>query len=534
MKKHRLFVSLLIFATLSPYFSHIFGVLRAQSTAEVPTPAEVAAPSNSGNVSNQVERRSDFLNRIKQELKYAQSDYTTIGKHKAETEAKLTEVQGQKMTLQDQLTNLENQIKNTASLMENIVDQIGTKEDEIKALYQNLELTNAEIENQKQMLSEYVDVLYEQHNSMHDVTDEHSPLSMAKLLLSDKPPAEALQELKYFQVLQNTGHEIFDRLEALGKAQQDQQTTIENDRNKLTMLYRDLDEQKQTLDIQRGAKVKLLEETAGQEKIYQQLVEESKMEQLQVLYDVESLHNNLAFIQAKINELGDKFNPDDFKSVLNKESTDVYNYIATTKNENDFAPRWPVSPNRGISAYFHDAGYRRVMGIPHEAIDIPTPQGTPIHAPADGVVYKTKDNGFGYSYIILAHTGGFMTVYGHVSEIRVQEGQKIEQGNVIGLSGATPGTKGAGLMTTGAHLHFEVLKGGVHVDPLDYLPLSYLPLESLPAKYLIRITGDAMKVKRETQDAGPITDDKTLLKTIEKNGKFETSDDGSSAGSTQP
>ena len=164
-------------------------------------------------------------------------------------------------------------------------------------------------------------------------------------------------------------------------------------------------------------------------------------------------------------------------------------------------PRWPVSPSRGISAYFHDEAYRAVMGMVHQAIDIRALQGTPIHAPADGVVYKTRDNGFGYSYIILAHGGGFMTLYGHVAEIRVIEGEKIKQGQVIGLSGATPGSKGAGLMTTGPHLHFEVLKGGKHVDPLDYLPLSYLPLNTLPEKYLIRITGDPLKISRTADDA---------------------------------
>jgi murein DD-endopeptidase MepM/ murein hydrolase activator NlpD len=106
------------------------------------------------------------------------------------------------------------------------------------------------------------------------------------------------------------------------------------------------------------------------------------------------------------------------------------------------------------------------------------------------VVYKTKDNGYGYSYVILAHANGYSTVYGHVSEILVEEGDQIVQGQILGLSGGMPGTKGAGYMTTGPHLHFELLKDGSHIDPLNYLPLNVFAVEDLkllPEKYLRRI-----------------------------------------------
>jgi hypothetical protein len=129
-----------------------------------------------------------------------------------------------------------------------------------------------------------------------------------------------------------------------------------------------------------------------------------------------------------------------------------------------------------------------------------------------------RDNGYGYSYLILAHAGGFMTVYGHVSEFRVAEGEKVFAGQIVALSGATPGTKGAGLMTTGAHLHFEVLKGGKYVDPLDYLPLSYLPLDTLPEKYRSRITGEATKVKRIKGDEIVARNDDELTQMVEISG----------------
>lgn len=151
--------------------------------------------------------------------------------------------------------------------------------------------------------------------------------------------------------------------------------------------------------------------------------------------------------------------------------------------------RWPVDPLKGISAYFHDPTYpfRCTVQNPkncigeHNAVDIPTAQGTPVKAADDGYVAIARKidwvrNEAGqilypaYNYIVLLHTNGLATVYGHLSQVLVNQDTYVKQGDVIARSGATPGTAGAGRWTTGAHLHFEVRVNGIPDDPTKYLP----------------------------------------------------------------
>jgi lipoprotein NlpD len=98
----------------------------------------------------------------------------------------------------------------------------------------------------------------------------------------------------------------------------------------------------------------------------------------------------------------------------------------------------------------------------HDGIDLAAPTGSPVKAAADGtVLYAGEQRGYG-RIVIVQHESQLVTLYAHNNELRVQAGQKVQGGQVI----ATVGESGR---TTGPHLHFEVRKAGVPVNPLDYL-----------------------------------------------------------------
>ncbi len=120
---------------------------------------------------------------------------------------------------------------------------------------------------------------------------------------------------------------------------------------------------------------------------------------------------------------------------------------------------WPVPYTKVISSPFANR-----WGRLHGAIDIAdgSTNGKPIIATDGGTVIEADYNGsYGY-YILIDHGNGFMTRYAHCSKLVVEAGEKVAQGQYIAKVGNTG-------YSLGAHLHFEVIKDGVLVDPLDYV-----------------------------------------------------------------
>jgi len=98
----------------------------------------------------------------------------------------------------------------------------------------------------------------------------------------------------------------------------------------------------------------------------------------------------------------------------------------------------------------------------HSGIDITAPQGSRVLATADGVVEFAGWHGDYGKTVIIRHPSGYLTLYGHLSQIDVKEGQRVKAGDVVGRVGSTG-------RSTGPHLHYEVIRGSKPIDPSKFL-----------------------------------------------------------------
>lgn len=107
----------------------------------------------------------------------------------------------------------------------------------------------------------------------------------------------------------------------------------------------------------------------------------------------------------------------------------------------------------------------------HTGMDFTAKVGTDVYATGDGVVEALENSGWGYGRcIVINHGYGYKTRYAHLSAFKVQAGQKIKRGELIGLIGNSG-------KSTGPHLHYEVEKGGKKVNPVHYYHSDLTPAQ---------------------------------------------------------
>jgi murein DD-endopeptidase MepM/ murein hydrolase activator NlpD len=136
-------------------------------------------------------------------------------------------------------------------------------------------------------------------------------------------------------------------------------------------------------------------------------------------------------------------------------------YDETGKSAKKFLVRKPV--NNAIMRSGFGGRRHPILGYVkmHTGVDWATPYGTPIFASGNGVVEKVGwEGGYG-KYVRLKHNNGYETAYGHMSAYArgLEPGKRVRQGQVIGFVGSTG-------MSTGAHVHYEILVNGRFVDPI--------------------------------------------------------------------
>ena len=104
----------------------------------------------------------------------------------------------------------------------------------------------------------------------------------------------------------------------------------------------------------------------------------------------------------------------------------------------------------------------------HKGVDLAIAPGTPVLAAQSGTVVQAGIDGTYGNFVLIDNGNGYQTGYAHMESLNVAPGQHVSQGQQIALSGGVAGAPTAG-DSTGPHLHFELRKNGVKIDPAPYL-----------------------------------------------------------------
>lgn len=386
------------------------------------------------NVFGQPATIDDEIQELNNQIQLQKKQMELISERQKAYQKAISEKKRDQASLKNQLAILEDREARTQLDIESTSLNIDKTALEVKKIELDMLGVDKDIEREKQHIGSLLRLVYKQDQ-----------ISSLEALLINSSLAEFLSQAKY---LENTNEQIRESLKNLQtkKSDLEQSQLALNEKNKeLLSLKKELEKKKEGLAYEQESKEIILEETKSSEEEYQRLLAQAKKEQLQAQNEVAGLERT---VRLKMSEKD--------KQRLEGGSSDI---------------AWPVS-GRYVTTGFYDSDYpyRKIIGE-HPAIDIRSPQGSTLRAAGDGYVARVKFDGTnGYAYIMIIHSNGLSTVYGHVSAVYVSPNQYVLQGDSIGLTGGAPRSVGAGAFTTGPHLHFEVRKDGIPVNPLNYLP----------------------------------------------------------------
>ncbi|MBI4050061.1 MAG: peptidoglycan DD-metalloendopeptidase family protein [Candidatus Doudnabacteria bacterium] len=361
-----------------------------------------------------------------------------------ELQNNINEKQQELQLLQGQIQDLQNEIakrkKQAASLQNEIALydlQIRQLEVQIQAVNAQIELSNRqileteieikkkeeELEKQKALLAETLRLINEY--------DSISPLEMT---LGNDTFSQFLDQVQYAVSLQDKDRELIETIRELKAALEQKKIELETELAKQTELKTELDQAQNSLAAQRAGKQAILAETRGQEKLYQGLLNQVAIKEEQISREIFELEVSVR--RAR----GDKTLPP-VEGLL----------------------RWPMS---GIlTQSYGNTGFTALGYSFHNGLDIAAPAGTRIYAAGDGVVYATGTGRAAYgNWVVIKHTlakngqvNNIYTLYAHIRNFVVSEGQAVRAGDLIGYEGNTGNT--TRLLygpERGYHLHFTV------------------------------------------------------------------------------
>lgn len=406
---------------------------------------------------------------IQQQIDAHNAQISQLDAEIAQYQVQLTETSAKKQTLQTQLDQLNLNVKKTTASISRTQNQISATELQIQQLASGITKAEGTIQDQQQGLAESLRALSE---------EESQPLIVQ--ILADGNISQVWNDISASQSLQSAINAQIQTLVSTKKTLTDTKSAAEAKQAELLKQKATLLTQQGSLSAQKRAQSELLAETKSQESTYQAIISQKRAQE--------------ASLQAALSDLKAQYNQAVNPSQITAPGRGIL--------------QWPIAGNILITQYFGDTPFAQAnsalySGHGHDGLDIAAPIGTPIMAALGGTVLATGNTdavrgcySFG-KWVMVKHNNGISTMYAHLSQIGVAQGESVATGDLLGYSGETG-------YATGPHLHFGVYVSAVtkiiplgqatnsrtpcsnavmpvpplsgYLNPLNYLPAGYSAL----------------------------------------------------------
>jgi murein DD-endopeptidase MepM/ murein hydrolase activator NlpD len=352
---------------------------------------------------------------------------TLIGGYRS----RIKEQEAKQLTLENEIALLDNRIREKELGIQRAKTEIESLNLEIEQLNQDITEQEAKIAKHKELIAEFI--------RRSRQTDE---VSVLDVLLTRPTLSAFFSRIDEIERLEKELGASLDEVQSIKDGLNTAKQQRDERRSDIAKQQNDLQKEEVALQLERNTKTSLVAETQDSQEEFERVLYELKQQQQITANDIASLEDRL-------------------KETLNS--------VDEALARGDILLNWPLKPQRGISAHFHDPGYPFRRLFEHPGTDIPASVGTPVKAAAGGYVAWNRTGKQYGNYTMIVHPGGIATIYAHLSKFIAKPDTYVERGDVIALSGGRPGDAGAGL-STGPHLHFEVRQNGIPVDAENFLP----------------------------------------------------------------
>ena len=347
-------------------------------------------------------------------------DSAGLDDQRKETEKKLDELAGNKAEVLARRKLLDDQIQTTSDQIKNVEAQIAGYEEMIAQEERALADTEAREAAQYELFCKRVRAMEEQGQT-----------SYWAVIFGATSFIDMLTRLSDANEVMRADRRLMDGLKSLRQEIQVAKEELEGKKTECEAAKADLLNKKSQLDNQRNQAVALINEIRSNEAEYQAALKELDEEEERIQARIVELSRQLAAQQK-----------------------------AARSNPGGYI--WPVDSRYITSTVGGRSSPGGVGSTNHKGTDIGRVGYTSeIYAAKSGTVIVSQYSSSYGNYVVISHGSGNTTLYGHMSSRKVQAGQEVKQGDVIGITGSTGNS-------TGPHLHFEVTEDGQRVNPLSH------------------------------------------------------------------